>query len=120
MLESKSDISKEVKSGWRDTGVAEAVSEEVYHVISGSGAHDSRAEVKTGTNSDDDKTDVLLYIMNEFKVLRKEMQDTRKTVKCEIEQMKQYFNNSMNGVFETFEKQWKAINKYQRDSGHAQ
>ena len=42
-------------------------------------------------------------------MLRKEMQDTRKTVKDETEQMKQHYNKTMNDVLDIFEKQLTVI-----------
>ena len=89
-------------SGDIDHGTAET---KVY--CSRANAILSRAEVKTGKPSDDEKTDMLGCIINEFKVLRKE--DTRQTVTDEIKQMKQHFKNTMNGMLENVEKQLTSV-----------
>lgn len=102
----RSDCFKELWSdlGWRETEEGEA-----GRISSVSGAYGSRTEDKTETNRNDDKADMLLCIMNEFKLLRKEMQETRQTVKGEINQMKQHFKNTMNSMFENFAKQLTSV-----------
>ena len=102
MEKTRSDCFKELGS---DLGLRETEKGEACRISSVSEAYDSRAEDKTETDRDTDKTDLLLCIMKELKLLRKEMQETRHTVKDEINQMKQHLNKTMNSMFENFEKQ---------------
>ena len=102
----RSDCLKELRS---DLELRETEEGEAGRISSVSGAYGSRAEDKTETGRNTDKADMLLCIMNEFKLLRKQMQETRHTLKDEISQMKQHFKNTMNSMFENFEKQLTSV-----------